>query len=31
MDPEKVRVVEEWPKPGDRKALQRFLGFANFH
>ena len=30
MDPEKVRAVEEWPKPGDRKALQRFLGFANF-
>ena len=31
MDPEKVKVVEEWPRPGDRKALQRFLGFANFY
>ena len=31
MDPEKVRAVEEWPKPGDRKALQRFLGFAIFY
>ena len=31
MDPEKVRAVEEWPRPGDRKALQRFLGFANFY
>ena len=28
MDPEKVRAVEEWPKPVDRKALQRFLDFA---
>ena len=31
MDPEKVRAVKEWPKPSDRKALQRFLGFANFY
>ena len=31
MDPEKVRAVEEWPKPADRKALQRFLGFINFY
>ena len=31
MDPEKVRAVEEWPKPVYRKALQRFLGFANFY
>ena len=31
MDPEKVRAVEQWPKPMDRKALQRFLGFANFY
>ena len=28
MDPEKVRAVEQWPQPGDRKSLQRFLGFA---
>ena len=31
MDPEKVRVVEQWLKPTDRKALQRFLGLANFY
>ena len=31
MDPEKVRAVEQWQKPMDRKALQRFLGFANFY
>ena len=26
-----VRGVEEWPKPTDRKALQRFLGFTHFY
>ena len=31
MDPEKVRAVGEWPKPTDLKALQHFLGFANFY
>lgn len=31
MDPEKVRAVNEWPVPSDRKQLQRFLGFANFY
>ena len=31
MDLEKVRPVEQWPQPGDRKSLQRFLGFANFY
>ena len=31
MDPEEVRAVEQWPTPTDRKALQRFLGFANFY
>ena len=31
MDPEKVRPVEEWSKPTDRKAWQRFLGFAIFY
>ena len=31
MDPEKVRAVEQWPNPTDRKLLQRFLGFANFY
>ena len=29
MDPEKVKVVEDWPMPTDRRGLQRFLGFAN--
>ncbi len=31
MDPEKVKAVVEWPSPDSRKALQRFLGFANFY
>uniref|UniRef100_A0A9J8AAP7 ribonuclease H n=1 Tax=Cyprinus carpio carpio TaxID=630221 RepID=A0A9J8AAP7_CYPCA len=30
-DPAKVRAVAEWPPPDSRKALQRFLGFANFY
>ncbi|KAL0149577.1 hypothetical protein M9458_055104, partial [Cirrhinus mrigala] len=30
-DPAKVRAVAEWPTPDSRKALQRFLGFANFY
>ncbi|KAL0189919.1 hypothetical protein M9458_017018, partial [Cirrhinus mrigala] len=31
MDPEKVKAVVDWPSPDSRKALQRFLGFANFY
>ena len=31
IDPEKVRAVEQWPNPMDRKSPQRFLGFANFY
>ena len=31
MDPEKVCAVEQWSQPGDRKSLQRFLGFTNFY
>ncbi len=31
MDPEKIKTVVEWPSPDSRKALQRFLGFANFY
>lgn len=31
MDPAKVTAVSQWPRPGDRKQLQRFLGFANFY
>ncbi|KAK7887257.1 hypothetical protein WMY93_026878 [Mugilogobius chulae] len=30
-DPSKIRAVEEWPSPENRKQLQRFLGFANFY
>ncbi|KAI2644146.1 Transposon Tf2-6 polyprotein [Labeo rohita] len=30
-DPAKVRAVAEWPTPDSWKALQRFLGFANFY
>lgn len=31
MDPAKVEAVTSWPQPEDHKALQRFLGFANFY
>lgn len=31
MDPDKVSAVCDWPRPGNRKQLQRFLGFANFY
>ncbi|KAI2661374.1 Transposon Tf2-6 polyprotein [Labeo rohita] len=31
MDPDKVQGVVHWPTPDSRKALQRFLGFANFY
>lgn len=31
MDPEKIQAVVNWPNPESRKALQRFLGFANFY
>lgn len=31
MDQLKVEAVMEWPRPEDRKQLQRFLGFANFY
>ncbi len=30
-DPAKVEAVAMWPVPDSRKALQRFLGFANFY
>ena len=31
MDPKKMRAVEQWPQPTNRKSLQRFLGFTNFY
>lgn len=31
MDPERVRTIEEWPKPTSYRELQVFLGFANFY
>ncbi|XP_051565133.1 uncharacterized protein LOC127447353 [Myxocyprinus asiaticus] len=30
IDPAKVKAVVDWPTPDSHKALQRFLGFANF-
>ncbi len=31
MDPDKIQAVVDWPTPDSLKALQRFLGFANFY
>ncbi len=31
MDPDKVKAVVDWPSPDSLKALQRFLGFADFY
>ncbi len=31
MDPAKVEAVADWPIPENRRAVQRFLGFANFY
>ncbi len=31
MDESKVKAVLDWPQPTSLKALQRFLGFANFY
>ncbi len=30
-DPAKIEAVAKWPVPDSHKALQRFLGFANFY
>ncbi|GFR90992.1 Pol polyprotein [Elysia marginata] len=29
--PEKVKAITEFPKPSDKKALQRFLGMLNYY
>jgi hypothetical protein len=29
-DPDKVKVMKEWPVPTDKNELYRFLGFANY-
>ena len=31
MDPPKVKAVTDWPSPQNGKAVQSFLGFANFY
>ena len=31
MDPTKVKTILNWPPPAMGKAMQRFLGAANFH
>ena len=31
MDPQKIKAITNWSLPTDGKALQRFLGAANFH
>ena len=30
MDPEKVKVVMDWPTPEKKRDVQSFLGFCNF-
>lgn len=31
MDPAKIQAILDWAPPSDLKAVQRFLGFANFY
>ena len=31
MDPGKIQTILDWPKPSNVKAIQSFLGFANFY
>ena len=31
MDPSKVQIIQDWPKPRKVKDIQSFLGFANFY
>lgn len=30
VDPSKVRVIQEWPRPETIRDLQSFLGLANY-
>ncbi|XP_018117756.1 uncharacterized mitochondrial protein AtMg00860-like [Xenopus laevis] len=31
MDPSKVMAIQDWPLPTNTKAIQRFVGFANYY
>ena len=31
MDPAKVSMIQDWPKPWKVRDVQAFLGFANFY
>ncbi|XP_068651564.1 uncharacterized mitochondrial protein AtMg00860-like [Aristolochia californica] len=31
MDPEKIRVIHEWPKPQSCSAIRGFLGLAGYY
>ena len=31
MDPAKVKAIVNWSRPADGKAMQCFMGAANFH
>ena len=31
MHPEKIKTIQDWPTPRSIKAVQSFLGFANFY
>jgi hypothetical protein len=31
MDPERVKAIQEWPRPEKLRNVQEFLGFANFY
>ncbi len=31
MDPERVKTIADWPRPGSIHDVQEFLGFVNFY
>ena len=31
MDPEKIKVIQEWEAPKTKKGVRAFLGFANYY